>query len=304
MPQSPDVEKQSTAGANIFAQPLSIFGMPVDRETIFSNHKKIYKSSVEKRQRRLIVKASSLKYFLQPQERILCLTTGYSPIKMVEQVITGPAFVFFKRAIFAFTDHRILHVRTSFSRKAGNSVSQILYADCSAILMKGRSLVVSYKNGQHEVFNYIGFREKKKIKSLIEELQLRPKEPGLFNARVALCPSCTKVLKPQSMMCDGCKLKFKSPGAARWISLLIPGGGYFYCNHVTLGTISAVVELAAIGFLVLQWLDFRQGLALNWSMLLLAAGVLIISKIVITFHSMQMTQDHIPKGGDFEMRKA
>ena len=51
---------------NIFARPLSIFGVPVDRETIFSNHKGMYKSRIEKRQRKLIVKTTHLniKFFL------------------------------------------------------------------------------------------------------------------------------------------------------------------------------------------------------------------------------------------------
>lgn len=300
MPQNADAEKESAVTANIFAQPLSIFGMPVDRETIFSNHKKIYKPRVEKRQRNLIVKATSLKFYLHPQECIRCLTTGYSPIRIVEQALTGPAFLFFKRAIFVFTDQRILHVRTSFSRKTRHSVSQILYEDCSAILMKGRSLIVCYKGGKQEVFNYIGLREKKKIKSLLDELQLKPKDPAVFSSRVALCPSCASVLKKRNSQCEACKLKFKSSRAAMWLSLVLPGGGYFYCNHTLLGTAVAVVEVAAIGLLIFQWLDYRNGLALQWGLLLLAAGVLILEKTVATFHSVQMTQDNIPKAQDFE----
>jgi hypothetical protein len=33
-----------------------IFGLPVDRESMFSNHKKVYKKRTEKRQRKLIIK--------------------------------------------------------------------------------------------------------------------------------------------------------------------------------------------------------------------------------------------------------
>ena len=35
-----------------------VFGLPVDREILFSNHKDIYKKRIEKRQRKLIVKIS------------------------------------------------------------------------------------------------------------------------------------------------------------------------------------------------------------------------------------------------------
>ena len=37
-----------------------IFGLPIDRETLFSNHKQVYKKRIEKRQRRLIVKLAFL----------------------------------------------------------------------------------------------------------------------------------------------------------------------------------------------------------------------------------------------------
>jgi hypothetical protein len=45
---------------NIFGQPLTIFGVPVDREKIFANHKGIYQKRVEKRQRKLIVDRKSV----------------------------------------------------------------------------------------------------------------------------------------------------------------------------------------------------------------------------------------------------
>ena len=57
-----------------------IFGLPVDREILFSNHNDIYKKRVEKRQRKLIVKISFLKPFLKKGEHVLFITTGYSPL--------------------------------------------------------------------------------------------------------------------------------------------------------------------------------------------------------------------------------
>ena len=53
-----------------------IFGLPVDREILFSNRKNLYKKRIEKRQRKLIVKMSFLKPFLKKGERILLITTG------------------------------------------------------------------------------------------------------------------------------------------------------------------------------------------------------------------------------------
>jgi hypothetical protein len=302
MPQSQDIEKESVVSPNIFALPLFIFDLPVDRETIFSNHKKVHKARIEKRQRKLIVKVTALKFLLQPREVIRCLTTGYSPISVLEQILTGPAFLFFRRALFIFTNQRILHVRTSFKRKIGSSVSQIVYQDCSAIFLKGRAMVVCYKNGQKEVFNYIGRSENKKIRALIEELPPQTETPAVFGSRVALCPSCTRVLKANSSSCEGCQLKFKSPVAAKWLSLIVPGGGYLYCKHILLGAVAAAAEIAAIGFLIVQWFNFHKGLSLQWSIAAAVAGGLVLEKIVAAFHATQICQDHIPKPADFDIR--
>ena len=57
-----------------------IFGLPVDREILLSNHKNVYKKRIEKRQRKLIVKLTFLKPFLKKGEKILLITTGYSPL--------------------------------------------------------------------------------------------------------------------------------------------------------------------------------------------------------------------------------
>ena len=115
MPHAQAVASKPTDSLNIFGQPLSIFGVPVERDTIFSDHKGNYRNRVEKRQRQLIVKTTFVKFFLSHDERILCLTTAYSPISVLEQVLTGPAFLFFKRALLVFTDKRILHIPTYFA---------------------------------------------------------------------------------------------------------------------------------------------------------------------------------------------
>ena len=62
-----------------------IFGLPVDRQTLFSNHKEIYKKRVESRQRKLIIKLSFLKPFLKTGEKILLISTGYSPLNSLPQ---------------------------------------------------------------------------------------------------------------------------------------------------------------------------------------------------------------------------
>ncbi len=303
MPLSQVATMESQNSQGLFGQPLNIFGVPVDRETIFSDHKGRHRNRIEKRQRRLIVKTTFIKFFLHHGERIRCLTTGYSPVSILEQVLTGPAFIFFKRAIFVFTDRRILHIPTRFNRSSHSAVSQINYEDCTNLELKGRSLIVNFKNGQKDLFPYLGRQEKKKIKAMIANINLQPKEAGGYQGRVYLCPSCTNVLRAKASMCPACKLEFKSDLQARIRSYFIPGGGYLYSRYTYLGIVVGALESLIIGYLALKWIAFSEGLPTNFGILAMLAGGLVAEKFITAYHSQQLVQDFIPEHQDFAMRK-
>lgn len=296
--------QQTQTSPNIFSQPLSIFGVPVDRGTIFANHKGIYKNRVEKRQRKLIVKTTFIKSFLHNNERIRCLTTGYSPISIFEQLITGLAFLIFKRARFIFTDQRLLHIPTRIDGSPAGSISQILYEDCAKIWLKGRQLLVRYKNGTMERFPYIGRREKKKVRTLIEGLPLRPKDAGGLNGRLHLCPGCATPLKSAAPSCPSCQLRYKSPLRARLWSIFLPGGGYFYSRYVIPGILVGLVELMAIGFLIHQWRAFVQSTPIDSRLLFAVTAGFVIEKFMVAYHAGVLTSIGMPASKDFAMRKA
>lgn len=293
----------TTQSSNIFGQPLSIFGVPVDRNTIFNNHKGIYQKRVEQRQRKLIVKSTFIKFFLHHGEQIQCLTTGFSPVSGFERIATGPAFLFFKRALIIFTDRRILHVPTHFDRSPRGAVSQIMYEDCASINTKGRSLQVKYKNGQHDIFPYIGRKEKKKIQTLVHALPTVPKEAGRLRGRVYLCPSCTNMLPAHAHRCASCGLVFKSSFQAKLRSLLIPGGGYFYSRHPVVGAAVGLFELALMLILTHQGMALHQGLPIPPSTPALALLALILGKLIGTFHAQEQIKEFVPEKKDFVMRK-
>ncbi|MBW2590414.1 MAG: hypothetical protein JRD71_06805, partial [Deltaproteobacteria bacterium] len=119
-----------------------IFGIPVDRKILFSNHKNVYKKNIEKRQRKLIVKIPFIKPFIKENERVLLITTGYSPISTIEKCVIGWLFIYLKRSLFVFTNKRIFHIPTTPSYSYRNSVAQILYPYCRSIDIKRKSLVV------------------------------------------------------------------------------------------------------------------------------------------------------------------
>ena len=303
MPQAQAAVSTATQSLNIFGRPLAIFGVPVDRKTIFSDDKGNYKRQIEKRQRKLIVKTTFIKFFLHHNERIRCLTTGYSPITALEQLLTGLAFLLFKRAIFVFTDKRILHIPTRFDRSAFSAISQILYEDCASIKLKGSTLMVIYHNGKEEQFPYIGRKERRKLKALLPNLSLKPEAVGQSQGRIYLCPSCTNVLDSQNTLCPTCKLHFKSKTQAKIRALLLPGGGYFYSRHNLMGALLGITEIAVLCRLMFDWSSLSQGIAVNTGFTAVLLCALLGEKLITTFHAQQLIQDYMPEPKDFAMRK-
>jgi hypothetical protein len=295
--------KQFLGPQNVFGQPLTIFGLPVDRNTIFMNHKGRYKARIEKRQRRLIAKTTFVNFFLKTNERICCLTTGFTPITVMEQLLTGLAFLFFKRAFFIFTDKRILHIPARIDHFSPSAISQILLEDCAHIEIKGRALVVHYKTGKRETFPYINRRERPRIKSLLKKLTLQPKEAGKLHGRAYLCPSCTQVLEEKVSICSACKLRFKSIFQAKIRALIIPGGGYFYNNYPVFGFAVGILESSLLAAFIYQCSHYLNGAPVNFGVMLLLGCALIIEKIIAAFHSQKLTQDLIPEEKEFAMRK-
>jgi hypothetical protein len=303
MLKKPTVKSKPVKCQNIFGQPLTIFGLPVDRDTIFSDPKGNYKKRIEKRQRKLLVKTTFVKFFLQHGERILCLSTGYSPVNILEQVLTGPAFLYFKRALFIFTDRRILHIPTRFNHSARSAISQISYDDCAHITLKGRSLDVVYKNDRHECFHYLGSKERKKISALLESIAPKIKDTGLHRQRVYLCPSCTNILQAQESICPTCKMAFKSSLNAKLRSILIPGGGYLYNRYMLPGVAVGLLETALLTCIVYSLASLNAGLPANIGMIALFLGLLIAEKSITAFHAHHLIEDFIPEEKNFALRK-
>lgn len=300
--QTTDKDK-TVKSENIFGQPLTIFGVPVDRETIFNNHKGDYKPKVEKRQRNLIVKSTSIKFYLHDGETIQCLTSTYSPISILEQALTGPSFLLFKKALLIFTNKRILHIPTRFKRSPRGSASQILFEDCARLEVKGRGLHVQYKNGQQETFPYIHRKEKKKIRTLLTQLSLSPKDAGRLKGRVYLCPRCTTILTQPNQPCTSCQLRFKTPVQAELSATAIPGGAYFYTRYPIMGTLTALLELSLAVFILMQWLMFQKGQDIVIWHSTLALTALMSIKALSAYHCAQLVKDFIPRRKNFTKEK-
>jgi len=286
-------EQKNTPPFGIIRQ--RIFGIPVNRKILFSNHKNVYKKKIEKRQRKLIVKTPFIKPFIKENERVLLITTGYSPISTIEKYLIGWLFIYLKRSLFVFTNQRIFHIPTTPIYSYRNSIAQILYPYCKSIYMNGKSLVVEYtKWGEKEKFIGIAGKEKSKIKQLLKTINLEAKESEA-SKRTHLCPRCTNELSKDNYICESCKLKFKTNVVAIIFSIIFPGGGYFFIRQYFLGIIFALIEIVLLIYLATSLVNTLNGADNGIFSLVIYAFAILFEKSISILHSLDFIKEFIPK---------
>lgn len=279
-----------------------IFGLPVDRQIIFSNHKKAYKKRVEKRQRKLIIKISFLKSFLNADEKILLVTTGHSPPTLFEKLGIGWLFVYLKRSLLVFTDRRMFHIPTTPVYKYRNSIAQISYREAKSIEMKGRTLVVAYPKAETvDRFFSISGRETKKINEILKNMILSG-DGSSSGGRTHLCPQCAAPLVETAQPCRRCELKFKSTAVARLLAILLPGGGYFYVRQYFLGILAAVLEIILFIVIAGAFNDLASGYPPSLLWLAGASVLLVVEKSAAAVHAGVLTHEFVPRRREVSFR--
>jgi hypothetical protein len=280
-----------------------VFGLPVHKEIMFSNHKDKYKSRIEKRQRKLISRLSFLRPFLEPDENILLVTTGHSPPTVLEKFGIGWLFLYLKRSLFVFTDRRIFHVPTTPIYRYRGSITQIPYTACESIQMKGASLLVQYKGGgEPEKFLSLSGREKKKVRELLNIISFEGPQASVAG-RVHLCPQCASALYSSISQCGSCGLRFKTPGVAAFLAIVLPGGGYFYLRQPFLGAAFALLEIAAAALIAISWYGIANTGVSNllWG----GGGILMLGllKAFAVVHVRIILKEYIPRKTDITFQK-
>jgi hypothetical protein len=274
-------------------------GLRVDRDILFSNHKSNYKKGVEKRQTRLIGKCAFLRPFLQKDEVVFLVSTGCSPVSVVEQLITGWIVFYLKRCLLVVTNKRILHVPGKPDFGYRNSIAQIRYGDCDEIRLKGRTLTLRYKSGKKEKFFNLDPREKKKLNVLLPAIPLGG-EPGKTLQRTHLCPRCTNELKEETCSCSHCGLEFLNKAEGRRYALMLPGGGYFYARHLWMGISDAFVEFYLIFFCGTLLADLLKGSKESLAPIMIFGLMLAMEKTISVYHAFHFLKEFIPKDRKFK----
>jgi hypothetical protein len=110
-------------------------------------------------------------------------------------------------------------------------------------------------------------------------------------------------LNNDARRCPSCQLEFKTDFQAKMRSLLIPGGGYFYSHYPLMGLFTGLIESALVSYMVFKWTCFHQGLPISFGVLALLAGVLILEKLIASFHARRLILNYLPATDTYAMRK-
>jgi len=292
--------EQKKAADTIYSNK-TVMGLPVKNSFMFTDAKGIEKKGIKKRQLTLLKKLEFLPRFLKSDEEIYLVTTACSPISIMEQLTTGAIVFYIKRSLLVFTNKRIIHVPTTVGYNFRHSIAQIQYNDIKDIRLVWGALKIQYANKKKERFLQIGRKERAKIRQFIRKLKL-DREASKHQQRYHICPSCMRSLKKSEFRCAACGLEFKSSGRAQLLSLVIPGGGYFYTGHWFLGVMDFIVEASLIYLTANAFLnpDVANVIGISDGMLFLA--ILAIEKIMTIYHANHYVKEYIPVTTKYKQR--
>ncbi len=280
------------------SSPAETFGLPLNQSIAFSNHKGAFKERLKKQQIKMLTPyVPLLKQFLEPGEEVLLAMRGCSPMSFLEQFTSGWMVYYIKRCMLVVTDRRILHFPSKGNYSPRHSIAQIRFGDVDTITPStflGRKFTVKYKNGKKEVFLYV--KDTKKLKVVLNEIRMTALQPTTYGIRHHLCPKCTAPLTIGEYLCPSCKLEFKNEQKARNLSILLPGGGYFYTGHPIVGIGDAIVETSLIVMVLASLVNLISGAESDAALpgVVFFGVILFLEKLYTVYHAKHYVKEYIP----------
>ncbi|MGD0919801.1 MAG: PH domain-containing protein [Thermodesulfobacteriota bacterium] len=288
------------------AQP-GLVDLPVNEGICFTTKKNKFSEKIKKEQTEILKRFSPfLKKVLDPGEEILIAVKATSPMTFLEQFTIGLLIVYVKRCMLILTNKRILHFPTRADFSPRQSVAQVPYGDIEDIKLSGfltRMLKMEYRSGKKEKFYYIPSREFKKLKTLMPTLPIGI-HPSAVLERHHLCPKCIGPLQKSVFSCPNCHLEFKNLKQGIKLSLLIPGGGYFFAGHPMMGVADGIVEtillIALISALVSGFAS--PHLAATWAAVIPIVFILSLEKMITIYDTKHFINEYIPADKDAALK--
>jgi len=219
------------------------------------------KRSAKRRAKLLAGVRPVLRRALEPEERILFAARAmqYSPGEfmasgmLVAQLSNQVALV--------ATDRRLLVLFVDSKNRPKDLKNQIRYSEIRRVKsggFLGSRYSVETLDRKTLIFIGIPRKDAKRLASAMPAPRLdAPKAPG--RGLEHLCPACLRVVPGQVgsvVTCPNgaCRIPFRSPRKAAWLSFLVPGLGDLYLRHHFFGTlefVGSIVLLCMAVFLLL-----------------------------------------------------
>lgn len=269
--------------------------LPFKGQEAFTTHGGKFREKQKKQQLNILRNfVPVLKHVLEPDEEILLAARAISPFRILEELTTGWLIFIIRRCVLVLTNRRILVFPTNPRFVPRDSISQIHFNDIESY-KAGRKLKLKYKNGVSETFHRV--INGKKVGKVLSVLTRGSSASTQYRGRHAVCPKCRSGLIEDRYTCPKCRLEFKNPGTAKLLSVIFPGGGYFYTRHPFLGIVDALVELPLTVFFLIYLLgdlmgnpQFQGGLSVAAAL----GGILLFEKMVTIYHAGHFVREYIP----------
>lgn len=272
-------------------------------DTAFTDEKGERRDRLEREQtNRLRACAGLLEAVAEPGEEFLFIAQAVAPFSTLELLTTGWILMMLKRCYLVVTDRRLLHVPLTARGAGKRSIAEIRYGDLKSIKVHGVfSGVVDLvaASGGKERFASLRGGEKRKLAALLGGRANPAPAPAAGTARHFLCPRCRRRWAGEET-CGQCGMRFKNRRLAFWLSLLAPGGGYFYTGHPWLGIGDALAEMFLLVLLLLGVGGLLVSEPDSGAMVGIAGVALALEKLVSIYHARHYVAEALPADGSFQ----
>ena len=126
-------------------------------------------------------------------------------------------------------------------------------------------------------------------------------QPSPTMERTHLCPRCTNPLIKEQYTCPSCSLEFKDKVQTRRISIIYPGGGYFYTGHPFLGIGDALTEIYLTFLVIISLIGSLSGAVRGFAPVVIIGIILVLEKVMTVYHSNHFIKEYIPKDRSVEI---
>ncbi len=278
--ETPTPAKQTDSAA--LAEFSDLAGFDADHydldALLKANKKGRYATKINKFKVKILTAVKpTLDRLLAGDEKVLRVAggTAYYPIEVI--LGNGVFTMLYNRYALLATNRRLVMINTNpRMTETRHYLFQMRYEDLKKVSrgLFRTSLTLTPKKGKRRIFTSMKSAFTAELFNFIKpRLDLQKNIPAGGEIQTNLCPACYTLLGSRLSQCTSCHSAFKTPAAAAWRSLILPGLGDFYLGHRVLGGLEMVGALMVWLFFAAMLVSGRlEGIVLGAIVLIFANG--------------------------------